>query len=597
MKIISWNINGINRRNEDRNLDKFIKKENPDILCIQEIRTKNENVLKILEEYDYIVYSFAGNPSRYHGTAICTKVEPLSVKKGIGDEEFDEQGRVIRMEFENFYLFNVYAPSGTETTERTQEESFVRKCDFYDEFTEYVYKSNKPSIICGDFNRVSKEIDAIDIKKLKKTGFAPEEQEWFKEILTKYVDAFREFNQEGDNFTWYWDVEHRKENRGFRFDYFLVSNTLKNKLSDSYIIHEDFGSDHAPIVLKLKDLNKKEQKILKSDCMYEKIDFDYEIMLQSLTNARLKILFDLEYIAYEFQFNGLTVDCLASGKKTKPLKVDGLAFDKKTNSFVILEYKNRLNINVLNQGEDYYYNLLQKDADKLIDRYKYKLQEEEKKRENTEKEEGFDLKKSYEILDYGKKYYCELLQKNREKLIERYNEKFGENRVEGDFDFSKVKVMIIGPKFLEEQIKESENLEYPHELYKVSLYRCDEIKGCVSYKGITVDFENKINVNLGNLKYTRYTLLYNKTKEIRELYNNFEYILLNKYNDIDVKYFVDLVAIRVQNKKICLITVNNPIKIDFNTDKIETKFTINSLSDIDDACKLFKQVYEEKKEE
>ena len=109
--------------------------------------------------------------------------------------------------------------------------------------------------------------------------------------------------------------------------------------------------------------------------------------------------------------------------------------------------------------------------------------------------------------------------------------------------------------------------------------------------------ENKINVNLGNLKYTRYTLLYDKSREIRELYNNFEYSLLNKYNDIDVKYFVDLVAIRVQNKKICLITVNNPIKIDFNTDKIETKFTINSLSDIDDACKLFKQVYEEKKEE
>ena len=331
--------------------------------------------------------------------------------------------------------------------------------------------------------------------------------------------------------------------------------------------------------------------------MGEKIDFDYEIMLQSLTNARLKILFDLEYIAYEFQFNGLTVDCLASGKKTKSLKVDGLAFDKKTNSFVILEYKNRLNMNVLNQGEDYYYKKKKKNEDKLIDRYKYKLKEEEKKSKGDKTEDDFDFIKSYEILDNGKKYYCELLQKNREKLIKRYNEKFGKNRVEGDFDFSKVKVMIIGPKFLDEQLKESENLEYPHELYKVSLYRCDEIKGCVSYKGINVNFENKINVNLGNLKYTRYTLLYNKTKEIRELYNNFEYSLLNQYNDIDVKYFIDLVAIRVHNKKICLITVNNPIKIDFNTDKIENEFTINYLSDIDDACKRFKHVYDEKMEE
>ena len=139
MKIISWNINGINRRNEDGNLDKLIKKENPDILCIQEIRTKNENVFKILEKYDYIIYPNAAKNSGYYGTTICTKIEPLSVKWGIGVDEFDEQGRIIRMEFENFYLFNVYAPTGTAIKDRTQEESFIRKCEFFDELKEYVY--------------------------------------------------------------------------------------------------------------------------------------------------------------------------------------------------------------------------------------------------------------------------------------------------------------------------------------------------------------------------------------------------------------------------------------------------------------------------
>ena len=302
--------------------------------------------------------------------------------------------------------------------------------------------------------------------------------------------------------------------------------------------------------------------------MSEKIDFDYEIMLQHLTNNRLKILFDLEYIAYEYTFPALTVDGLTSGQKTKYLQVDGLAFDDETDSFVVLEYKNKGDQNVLNQGGDYYYNLLQTDENKLINWIKDNLQEEENKRKESEKDDDFDFSKAYDFLDENKEYYHEMLQENRRKLIKRYNKEFKENRVEDDFDFSKVKVMIIGPKFFKSQIEKSKNLEYHPELYKVSLNRRDEIRGYVSYEGINVDFKEWINVNLGNLKYTRYTLLYNKSDEMRELYKNLESSLLNRYNDLDVIYYYDIVSIKVHKKKICLVKFGKSIKIEFYDGKI-----------------------------
>lgn len=243
MKIISWNVNGLKSIIEKGFLEEIIAQD-PDILCLQEVKST-----EIPEIENYISYNYhASELVNFYGTAIYTKVEPLSVRKGFGDKEFDAEGRVIRMEFENFYLYNVYCPSGVSSQER-----LGRKFRFYDEFTEYVYKSNKPSIICGDFNRISAEIDAKNPKNIKgKSGFLPEEQEWFKEILTKYVDAFRKFHDDGDNFTWWPNRKgFREENKGYRFDYFLVSNTFENTLTESYILKDQMGSDHAPIVLEL----------------------------------------------------------------------------------------------------------------------------------------------------------------------------------------------------------------------------------------------------------------------------------------------------------------------------------------------------------
>lgn len=243
MKIISWNVNGLKSIIDKGFLEEIIAQD-PDILCLQEVKST-----EIPEIENYISYNYpASELVNLYGTAIYTKVEPLSVRKGFGDKEFDAEGRVIRMEFENFYLYNVYCPSGASSQKRLD-----RKFRFYDEFTEYVYKSNKPSIICGDFNRISAEIDAKNPKNIKgKSGFLPEEQEWFKEVLTKYVDAFRKFHKDGDNFTWWPNRKgYREDNKGYRFDYFLVSNTFENTLTDSYILKDQMGSDHAPIVLEL----------------------------------------------------------------------------------------------------------------------------------------------------------------------------------------------------------------------------------------------------------------------------------------------------------------------------------------------------------
>ena len=241
MKIISWNVNGINSKYKNGNLKELIQEQNPDILCIQEIRTKN-----VPELEGYEVYSYPSqNNSKYYGTAIYTKIKPISVEKGFDDEEFDAEGRVIKFEFESFNLYNVYSPSGAGSKEKLN-----RKYRFFDEFTDYFKKSEKPVVICGDFNRMASEIDAKRPELMKnKSGFMPEEQEWFREIFSEYLDAFREFHPEGDNYSWWKNKELKAQNKGIRLDYFLVSKTLASTINDCHILPDQTEYDHAPIVL------------------------------------------------------------------------------------------------------------------------------------------------------------------------------------------------------------------------------------------------------------------------------------------------------------------------------------------------------------
>lgn len=243
MKIISWNINGMKSLIKTGHFDEIFIQD-PDILCIQEVKSA-----ELPEKEGYHTFLFPSKKGvNYSGVAVYTKIEPLSVKRGFGNKEFDMEGRVLRLEFENFNLYNMYAPTGAKS-----KGDFDKKTEFYDKFTEFIQKSNKANIICGDFNRIAAEIDAKNIENIiNKSGFKPNEQEWFNKMLTRYVDAFRKFNDDGNNFTWWpyaWDS--RAKNNGYRFDYFLVSNTFENTLTDSYILSDQLGSDHAPIVLEL----------------------------------------------------------------------------------------------------------------------------------------------------------------------------------------------------------------------------------------------------------------------------------------------------------------------------------------------------------
>ena len=204
------------------------------------------------------------------------------------------------MEFESFNLFDVYVPSGA-----NDKEHLNRKYRFYDEFTKLFKKSKKPVIVCGDFNRIAAEIDAKRPELMKnKSGFMPEEQEWFREILNDYVDAFREFHSEGDNYSWWANKNLRAENKGLRLDYFLVSKSIRKTLNDSYILKDQLGSDHVPIVLDLNycqvcgTLNKHGNEFCDSCGIKLSIDNDEEEVARDdkleIPNDKI-ILLDLNY--------------------------------------------------------------------------------------------------------------------------------------------------------------------------------------------------------------------------------------------------------------------------------------------------------------
>lgn len=250
MKLISWNVNGIKSRVDDGTLDEIFNLE-PDIFCIQEVKSKPDNLSEnVINKKGYNNF-FYHAPKYKNGSGVATycKIEPISLKEGFEDNnKFDIEGRIQKIEFDKFELYNVYFPSGA------GKERLEDKYEFYDLFTNYVKKSRKPQVICGDFNRMSTELDSYDPKRhAKASGFLPEEQKWFKEFLEDgFIDSFRLFNQEGGNYTWWSNYPNlREENKGIRFDYFLVNEKLKDNISNASILSEINNKDHAPIMLEL----------------------------------------------------------------------------------------------------------------------------------------------------------------------------------------------------------------------------------------------------------------------------------------------------------------------------------------------------------
>jgi len=250
MKLISWNVNGI-RAVLKNGFTSFIEKENPDILCLQEIKANPEQVDKILHDYENHIWNPADKKG-YAGTAIFSKIKPLSIKLG-KDLLEDKEGRVILAEFPNFHLINVYTPNSQRGLTRLKH-----RLEWDKKFLQMLknLEKSKPVLFCGDLNVAHKEIDIARPKdNVKNAGFTPEERESFTEYINHgFIDSFRHFHpEEKDNYSW-WSYMHnaREKNIGWRIDYFCVSNLLKNNLISAKILKDIKGSDHCPILLEIK---------------------------------------------------------------------------------------------------------------------------------------------------------------------------------------------------------------------------------------------------------------------------------------------------------------------------------------------------------
>lgn len=249
MKLISWNVNGLRACVGKGFLDYF-NKEQADIFCLQETKLQEGQIDLKLEGY-HQYWNYAEKKG-YSGTAIFTKQEPISVQYGLGIEEHDKEGRVITLEFENFYMVTVYTPNSQEKLARLDYRMI-----WEDEFKSFLHKldEKKPVVICGDLNVAHKEIDLKNPKTNRKNaGFSDEEREKMTKLLESgFIDSFRYFYPEKTEIYSWWSYRFnsRAKNAGWRIDYFLVSNKLKDKMKDAEIHTEILGSDHCPIVLNI----------------------------------------------------------------------------------------------------------------------------------------------------------------------------------------------------------------------------------------------------------------------------------------------------------------------------------------------------------
>ena len=250
MKLISWNVNGLRACMEKGFLD-FFKEADADIFCLQETKLQAGQICLELPGY-YQYWNYAQKKG-YSGTAMFTKKEPLHVSYGIGIQEHDTEGRVITAEFEDRYVVTVYTPNSQEELKRLSY-----RMQWEEDFLKYLKKleEKKPVIFCGDLNVAHKEIDLKNPKTNKKNaGFTQEERSCFDKVLESgFIDTFRYFypDQEGIYSWWSYRFRARAKNAGWRIDYFLVSESLKDKLEDAVIHTPVTGSDHCPVELDVK---------------------------------------------------------------------------------------------------------------------------------------------------------------------------------------------------------------------------------------------------------------------------------------------------------------------------------------------------------
>lgn len=250
MKLISWNVNGI-RAILKKGFLEFLKKHDPDVLCLQEIKARPEQVNLEVAGYEAL-WNPAERPG-YSGTLILSKVAPLNVSYGIGSPEHDQEGRVITAEFPRSCLVNVYTPNAGDELQRLTYRQVWDQ-----EFLKYLKKleSRKPVIVCGDLNVAHEEIDLARPKENRgHAGFTDEERTGIRNLLAAgFLDTFREFHQEGGQYTWWtYRAGARERNIGWRIDYFCISKEIRPLLQDAFIQPEVMGSDHCPVGIEIKN--------------------------------------------------------------------------------------------------------------------------------------------------------------------------------------------------------------------------------------------------------------------------------------------------------------------------------------------------------
>ena len=250
MKLISWNVNGL-RACMNKGFQDFLANSEADIFCVQETKMQKGQA-----EFDFSGYEEYWNSAEkkgYSGTAIFTKIKPLSVSYDIGIAEHDQEGRVITAEFDDFYLVNVYTPNSQRELARLDY-----RMQWEDAFRSYIKQldEKKPVIICGDLNVAHKEIDLKNFKtNHKNAGFTDEERAKMTELLEAgFTDSFRYLypDKEGIYTWWSYMFKAREKNAGWRIDYFVVSNRLADRISDSLIYTDIMGSDHCPVELDIE---------------------------------------------------------------------------------------------------------------------------------------------------------------------------------------------------------------------------------------------------------------------------------------------------------------------------------------------------------
>ncbi|WP_339726368.1 exodeoxyribonuclease III [Maribacter stanieri] len=253
MKIISYNVNGIRAAIRKGFLD-WLGTVSPDVVCLQEIKAHEDQLdLSLFEDAGYKYnYWYSAQKKGYSGVAILSKTEPDKVVFGTGIDYMDFEGRNIRADFGDISVMSMYLPSGTNM------QRLNHKLTFMDDFQEYANKlklTNPNLIVLGDYNICHEAIDIHNPVGLKNvSGFLPVEREWLGDFLKSgFIDSFREFNSEPDNYTWWsYRANARNNNKGWRLDYAMVASTLKDRLTRSVILSEAKHSDHCPILIEVE---------------------------------------------------------------------------------------------------------------------------------------------------------------------------------------------------------------------------------------------------------------------------------------------------------------------------------------------------------